>query len=46
MTEGDVRDSKRVNYGKVIAEGRSETLFHGWAGECEGCVEWNSIASF
>lgn len=39
MTEGDIKDSERVNYGKVIAEVRSENLFRGgaggwWVGRC------------
>jgi hypothetical protein len=33
MTEGDIKDSKGVNYGKVIVEGKSETLFPGCTGE-------------
>jgi hypothetical protein len=29
VAEGDVKDSKRVNYGNVVAEVRNETLFRG-----------------
>ena len=48
MTEGDVKESKRINYGKVIAEVRSENLFRGGVGGWVVGVErgvWSEMVS-
>ena len=48
VTVGEVKDSKRVNYGKVIAEVRTENIFRGgagfggWGGGC-GVKEYRSV---